>query len=177
VPRHRELLQLNHFELAALAAFVVKAEGPIHADEVARRVREAFGLERTGSRILNAITQALRTAERQGEVISEEGFWTALGRIHSQPRHRRLAALPLRRADRIAPHEYRLAVLRIIEAAVGIDRKDLIPECARLLGFDRTGTDLQAAIDKQITVLLKSDRIRSENGHINLPLDTARAAD
>jgi Protein of unknown function (DUF3320) len=163
--------------MANTAAFVVKAEGPIHAEEVARRIREAFGLERTGSRILSAIIQALQTAERQGELISEEGFWTALGRIHSPPRHRRHAALPLRRADRIAPHEYRLAVLRIIEAAVGIDRKDLIVETARLLGFDRTGTDLQAAIDKQIMVLLKGDRIRSENEHICLPLDTTRAAD
>jgi very-short-patch-repair endonuclease len=177
VPSHRELLQLDRFEMANTAAFVVKAEGPIHAEEVARRIREAFGLERTGSRILSAIIQALQTAERQGELISEEGFWTALGRIHSPPRHRRHAALPLRRADRIAPHEYRLAVLRIIEAAVGIDRKDLIVETARLLGFDRTGTDLQAAIDKQIMVLLKGDRIRSENEHICLPLDTARAAD
>ena len=43
-----------------------------------------------------------------------------------------------------------------------------IIETARLLGFDRTGTDLQAAIDNQITVLTESDRIRSESGHIYL---------
>jgi very-short-patch-repair endonuclease len=172
VPKQRELLQLNQFEMAAIAAFVVKAEAPIHAEEVARRIREAFGLERTGNRILNKINQALRTAESRGEVISEEGFWSGRECTHLLPRHRRHAALPLRRADRIAPHEYRLAILKIVEAAVGIDRKDLIVETARMIGFDRTGTDLQAAIDRQITVLLNTQRILSENGHIRLVLDS-----
>ena len=66
MPKHRDHLALKPFEMAALTAFVVKAEGPIHAEEVARRIREAFGLERTGSRILNKINEALRTAERLG---------------------------------------------------------------------------------------------------------------
>lgn len=168
VPRNRELLALNKFELGFLAAFVVRAEGPIHAEEVARRIREAFELERTGIRILKATTLGLRTAEQQGQAILEEGFWSAPERTHPLPRNRRNAALSLRRADRIAPHEYRLAIIQVVEAAVGIDRKNLIVETARLLGFDRTGADLQAAIDDQITVLIKSDRIRSENGHICL---------
>jgi very-short-patch-repair endonuclease len=168
VPTHRELLQLSQFEMAALAAFVVKAEAPIHAEEVARRIREAFGLERTGNRILAKTNDGLRTAERLGEIVSEEEFWSTRERHHPLPRDRRDAALPLRRADRIAPHEYRLAVLQVVEAAVGIAREDLIPETARLLGFDRTGNDLQKAIDKQIATLLKSAHIYSNNGHIYL---------
>jgi very-short-patch-repair endonuclease len=177
VPTHRDLLTLHPFEIAKLAAFVVKAEGPIHAEEVARRIREAFGLQRTGNRILGKINEALRTAERLGEVTSEEDFWSARERNHSLPRHRRDAALQLRRAERIAPVEYRLAVLRVIETSVGINREDLIVETARLLGFDRTGNDLQAAVDMQITTLLKTNHIRCESGYIRLALEKTRAAD
>jgi very-short-patch-repair endonuclease len=177
VPRHQELLALKPSEMAALTTFVVRAEGPIHADEVARRIREAFGLERTGSRILSKINEALGIAGRLGEVVLEEGFWSAPQEIRSLPRHRRDAALPLRRADRIAPHEYRLAALRVIETAVGIDREELIVETARLLGFDRTGNDLYAGIDEQITTLLKGNQIHSESGHIRIVLDPPRAAD
>ena len=177
VPKHRDLLAVEPGELVKLTTFVVKAEGPIHAEEVARRIREAFGLGRTGRRILSKINEALQTAERTGEVIREEGFWSAPQRTQSPPRHRRDAVLSLRRADRIAPHEYRLAVLRVIETAVGIVREDLIVETARLLGFDRTGNDLRAAIDKQITTLLQSHRVRSESGYIRLALDNPRAAD
>jgi hypothetical protein len=152
--------------MAALAGFVVKAEAPIHGEEVARRIREAFGLERTGNRILAKTEDGLRTAERIGEIIFEEGFWSTRERHHPLPRDRRNAALPLRRADRIAPCEYRLAVLQVVRAAVGIAREDLIPETARSLGFDRTGSDLQAAIDKQIGTLFKSGHIYSDNEHI-----------
>src|SRR5205823_3565269 len=123
-------------------------------------------LERTGNRILTRVTQGLQIAERQGEIITEEGFWTALRRKDAAPRSRRHAAGPHRRADRIAPQEYRLAILKVVEAAVGISRKDLIVETARLLGFDRTGTDLQAAIDQQIRVLLDDRRLSLENGHV-----------
>jgi hypothetical protein len=177
LPTHGDFLTLKPFEMAELAGSVVKAEAPIHAEEVARRIREAFGLQRTGNRILGKINEALRTAERLGEVISEEGFWSTRERRHPLPRHRRNAALPLRRADRIAPLEYRLAALRAVEMAVGIDREGLIVETARLLGFDRTGADLRTAIDEQISALLKSGRIRSECGHIRLALDDPRAAD
>jgi len=168
VPKHRELLQLTQSEMATLTAFVVKAEAPIHAEEVARRIREAFGLERTGNRILAKTNDGLRTAEQLGEIVFEEGFWSTRERRHPLPRDRRNAALPLRRADRIAPYEYRLAVLQVVEAAVGIAREDLLPETARLLGFDRTGNDLQKAIDKQIATLFKSAHIYSNNGHIYL---------
>ena len=59
-------------------------------------------------------------------------------------------------------------MLQVVEAAVGIAREDLLPETARLLGFDRTGNDLQKAIDKQIATLFKSAHIYSNNGHIYL---------
>ena len=114
----------------------------------------------------DALPISLRSAEQQAQAVLEEGFWSAPERTHPLPRNRRNAALSLRRCDRIAPHEYRLAVLQVVKAAVGIDRKDLIVETARLLGFDRTGTDLQAAIDEQISVLIKSNRICADNGHI-----------
>ena len=175
VPRQRELLQLSHSEMAAIAASVVKAEGPIHPEEVARRIREAFGLERTGNRILSKINQALGVAENRGEIIAEEGFWSGRERTHALPRNRRDAALPLRRADRIAPHEYRLAILKVVEKAAGIERRDLIVETARLIGFDRTGTDLQAAIDRQMTVLLDARRLISDNGHIRFASDNQPA--
>jgi very-short-patch-repair endonuclease len=166
VPANLELLQLSQLQMAALVAFVVKAEAPIHAEEVARRIREAFRLERTGSRVLAKTSDGLRAAQQRGEIVFEEGFWSAGERHHPLPRNRRNAALSLRRADRIAPHEYRLAVLQVVKAAVGIAREDLVAETARLLGFDRTGNDLHAAIDNQITILLTSEQIYLDTGHI-----------
>jgi hypothetical protein len=50
IPRRRSLQELTQTDLVAFVVDVVTAEGPIHLEEVARRVREAFGLDRTGNR-------------------------------------------------------------------------------------------------------------------------------
>ncbi|MGH7030088.1 MAG: DUF3320 domain-containing protein, partial [Stellaceae bacterium] len=74
--RGADLLGLARPRLAALAALVVCEEGPIHLEEVARRVRQAFGLDRTGRRILEAVGAALELAERQGSVTRDGLFWS-----------------------------------------------------------------------------------------------------
>ena len=72
-----ELFDVGRKELGELAAKVVQYESPIHVEEVARRVREAFGLGRTGRRILESISDALEQVGRQGKVAREGEFWSA----------------------------------------------------------------------------------------------------
>ncbi|MBM2324209.1 MULTISPECIES: DUF3320 domain-containing protein [Marivita] len=47
-------------QLAELVAGIVKTEGPIHVDEIARRISAAFGKTRTGNRIVDATERAVR---------------------------------------------------------------------------------------------------------------------
>ena len=91
-----------------MIAAVVRYEGPIHTEEVARRVREAFGLERTGRRILETIRVGLDGWVRQGAIVREDEFWLLANVVRQKPRNRRDAVLSLRRPDRIAAQEYSL---------------------------------------------------------------------
>jgi hypothetical protein len=50
--------------LAQLAIRIIEAEGPIHVEEVSRRIAASFGRERAGSRILSATNAALGYAQR-----------------------------------------------------------------------------------------------------------------
>jgi hypothetical protein len=120
VPHGVDLLDIPPHQLADFSVTVVKSEGPIHIEEVARRIREAFGLERTERRILEAVGAALRSAERRGAVRTDQDFWADDSAC--VPRDRRNAALPLRRADRIAPAEYQAAIRVILKQAVGCDQ-------------------------------------------------------
>jgi hypothetical protein len=62
--------------LVAMVLKIVIAEGPIHEDEVARRIAACFGKERTGVRIVSAVKAALRRAARQDtQLLSESQFW------------------------------------------------------------------------------------------------------
>jgi very-short-patch-repair endonuclease len=160
VPYRRDLLDLSIVEIAQIALTVVEAEGPIHTEEVARRIREAFGLQKTGKRILAHVRAGLKHLARRASVVRAGEFWSAPGRELPAVRNRRNAALPLRRAAMIAPAEYQLAISTIISDAVAISRSDLVVETARLFGFDRTGPDLKDAIDRQSAALVKMGRLQ-----------------
>ena len=168
-----DLVGLGRPELAALAARVVRDEGPIHVEEVARRVRQAFALNRTGHRILDAISAALEWAERRDLVIREGAFWSPSDRGLSMPRYRREAASPLRRADRIAPYEYRLAINAVLRACAGAARPGLIAEVARVLGFERTGNGLDRAVSTELDAMIAAGEIETVGDSLRLALVTA----
>jgi hypothetical protein len=136
----------------------VQKEGPVHTEEVARRIREAFGLHRTGNRILEHIRTGLKHLARDGHIDEDDEFWSPVGRELQAVRDRRNSDLPLRRAAMISPAEYQLAITRIISDAVAISREDLIIETARVFGFDRTGPDLREAIERQSEALVDLGR-------------------
>jgi very-short-patch-repair endonuclease len=160
VPRQRDLLDLSVSEIVPLALIVVVSEGPVHTEEVARRIREAFGLQRTGNRILEHIRGGLEHLAQAGDIDQDGEFWSPAGRELQAVRDRRNADLPLRRAAMISPCEYRCAITRIISDTVAISREDLIIETARVFGFDRTGPDLREAIDRQSEILVDLGRLK-----------------
>jgi hypothetical protein len=80
VPYRRDISDLSSAEIGRLALTVVEAEGPIHTEEIARRIREAFGLQRTGNRILDQIRGALRSLSRSRSLSQDREFWSIPGR-------------------------------------------------------------------------------------------------
>jgi very-short-patch-repair endonuclease len=89
VPNERNILDLSSAEIGRLVLTVVEAEGPIHTEEVARRVREAFGLQRTGNRILDHIRRGLISLSRSGSLSPDGEFWSISGRTIQAVRSRR----------------------------------------------------------------------------------------
>jgi very-short-patch-repair endonuclease len=162
VPYGRNLLDLTTAEIGRLALAVVEAEGPVHTEEVARRIREAFGLQKTGNRILKHVRDSLLALSRTKIIQREQEFWCIPGRELQAVRTRRNVPLPLRRAGMISPAEYQLAIRNIVEEAVAISRDDLGVETARRFGFDRTGPDLKQEIHRQATALTSEGKIGIE---------------
>jgi very-short-patch-repair endonuclease len=152
--------------LLDLVTNVVQHEAPIHLEEVARRIREAFGIERATIRIRNIIEVALRQAARQGTVSAEGEFWFAVGRELDEPRSRRDAGLSLRKHDRIAPQEYRLAIRAVLRESLSAERGELKALVARVLGFDRTGNGLDSSISSEINQMLKSGALSDSGGRL-----------
>ena len=153
-PRQRDLLKLPVSEIGRMALAVVEVEGPIHTDEVARRIREAFGLQKTGSNILAHVRKGLVHEARWGDLSQDGDFWIISGREVQKIRDRRTASLQVRKAANIAPSEFRLAIITVLNESVSMSRDDLIVQTARLFGFDRTGPELKQEIEKNISNLI-----------------------
>ncbi len=134
--------------LSDLARRIVNCEGPIHADEVARRVAASFGKEKAGSRILAAARHALSHAQAaRGDLLLENDFWFTKEQAHMPPvRDRSAETGATLKADYISTREIAAAIQIARDDNAGGCEDDLIRTTARLLGYRRVGPDLQARI-------------------------------
>jgi very-short-patch-repair endonuclease len=67
---------------------VVQVEGPVHEDEIARRIARACGRERTERRLAEAVGRGLAEALHSGLVACEGSFWHPAARDEQRVRDR-----------------------------------------------------------------------------------------
>ena len=109
--------------LAEIVARVVEIEGPIHRDEVARRITVLWGLQRTGARIADATSAAIDAAARSGKVRYDADFLSHYGMGAVPVRCRDgVKSAGLRRPEMLPPAEVREAVLRLAAGHIGLGR-------------------------------------------------------
>lgn len=151
--------EADQYLLARLAAQIVEDEGPIHEEEVARRIASAFGKERAGARILAAAQRALRSAQRAQSVpLQREGpFWSTVAQAASPVvRDRSAESGPLCKAGNIAMAEINQALRIAMEDNAGGADQEIIRTAARLLGFRRVGPDLQGRLQSGLREIKKA---------------------
>jgi Protein of unknown function (DUF2924)/Protein of unknown function (DUF3320) len=104
-------------QLADLVARIVGVEGPIHIDEVARRITSAFRKSRAGSRIVEAARRAARLALQRDQTLRQSGaFLFTEGQAKNAPvRDRSTEAGSLLKAAYLPPLEIAAAAQRIRE--------------------------------------------------------------
>lgn len=136
-------------QIGDLIIRIVEAEGPIHVDEIARRIAAAFGKARTGGRIVDATHRALRAVQRRSDnrlrqvgqfVLTEE-------QAAAQPvRDRRAETGAILKAEYLPPMEIAAAAARIRAESGLMPPEEMTRAVARLLGFQRVGPDLSETI-------------------------------
>lgn len=142
-------------ELVEIVQGIVKIEGPVHVDEVARRLATVLGKRRTGTRISTAARQALRNAQanHHGEehLQCSGDFWFTVAQSKNVPvRDRSGESGPTLQAAALSPMEVRAAATMLEKECGQMDRTEMVREIGRLLGFKRIGADLQRAINSSL---------------------------
>jgi len=145
----RELLGEPPATLAQAVATVVETESPIHVDDAIARVAAMWDT-RAGTRIHARVLESCALAERQ-HLIERRGDF--LWNPGQEPIVRSRAGTRIS-AERIAPEEYRAAVMLVLQGGHSFARPALVTEVRSVLGFGRTGAALDEAIGAVIDVML-----------------------
>ncbi len=150
-------------DLAKLAVKVVQAEGPVHADEVARRLTTLFGQTRAGSRISAAVEQALRWSVQRRTLQESDNFYWVVAQTEFVVRDReQVASATLRKPEMLPPIELRAGVVQFVTCHISASTDECVTGIARMLGFKKTSQQLSQTIESQIDWLVLHKEIVCE---------------
>jgi len=170
----QEIHEMLTSELARVVSKIIEVEGPVHGEEITRRVTQLWGLQRTGSRIREAVRLALRAVARESG-ISHDGNFYSLRNITEVPVRDRgdVEYTTLRKPEMIPPVEIRKAVVALVQAHLGVAEDEAVTEAARLFGFKSTSSRLRRVIQREIQSMLKNHTLNERNGKLYVPQEAA----
>jgi very-short-patch-repair endonuclease/DNA polymerase III delta prime subunit len=151
IPTNEELHLVAAELLAAAVEDVVRVEGPVHFDEVVRRIRTIWGLQRAGNRIREAIERGVQIAVRMQRVTRDGEF---LHVPQAPVVVRRRNGDPPARIEWIADAELAEAMQLVLRSEFATPREELIDAAARRVGIQATSSAvasrLSAVIDGEV---------------------------
>lgn len=147
---------------------VVRTEGPVRRDEVARRIAAAAGVKRVRNRIEAAFNRGLRDAVRANLIERREHFLWPLGMTRPTVRDRSNLHATGRGIHLIAPEEIAEAICLVVQRAYGINLEDIPQAVCRVFGFGRTSEDMSAMVTSIATNLGKTGALAIHDGHVTI---------
>ncbi|MBX7223290.1 MAG: DUF3320 domain-containing protein [Blastocatellia bacterium] len=147
--------------LAQTITEVLSVEAPIHLKDLASRVVARWGHDRVGQSMNRYLKQVLESHATQGKCRLAGDFVYQPNQPAELPiRSRTETDIP---PERIAPEEYRSAVLAVLRCGDGRKRDQLINSVRALFGFSRSGTTLTNLIGAVIDEL-QAEGVVGEGG-------------
>ena len=148
---------------------VVQAESPVHEAVAARRVTEAAGVKRMGSRIQEALSEAIDYAGRKGWIKKKRHLLSDPGQEEIPVRDRSDVEGEVRDIEHVPGPEIAEADQQIAEISFGIEKEELVQQVGRQLGFKRVGSNIRERIGSIIDTMLSEGVLTRENGQLAVP--------
>lgn len=154
-------------ELDALTLTVVAGEGPIHSDELQRRVLAHWELSRSGKKARTRIDDSVQRLVDSEEIALRGEFCWPISLVDAPLRDRSEAGP--RGVELLPPEELTAALELVARKEFRIGREDLIKRSGKLLGFKRPGSKLKGALGSALDALVTGGSLVEERGIVTLP--------
>jgi len=167
IPIQGELHEQSIEYLSIAVTKVVEDEGPIHFDEIVRRIRILWGLGRAGRRINDALKEATRKAISNRQILDNNNFLWAP--TMQTPRVRKRNDDPPPKIEFICEEEIIEALKLVIKNQHASTKEDLAIQASRLLGFQATRAETYSKIESIINKQLDDNKlVLKQNGMIDV---------
>lgn len=160
----QELHELPPSSMLEYVQQVVNKESPVHTIEVIRRITEGTGLKRAGSRIHEAINDAIGHGTRQQVLVKRQDFLWRPDMSIPPVRDRSHFENTAKKFEWVSPEEIRQALLRQIERSFSINASEAISSAAKLMGFHRVNSQAQIVFEQQISALMAEGHLLENDG-------------
>ena len=145
---------------------VVEVEGPVHIDEVARRICRAAGVRRVGNRIRGSIERAALSAVRAERIDKRGDFLWRTGESNARARNRAGMPNSARQIEYVAPEEIMAAAITVVTNSLGMQLEEIPQAVSRRLGFKRTTEDMGKRIGNIVDKLIESGELVIKGGYV-----------
>lgn len=156
-------------KLAGWIEQIVHVESPVHFDEMARRMVEAAGITRLGSRIRGQLMLATQFAEGSGKIVRRDEFLWSPQMQTPVLRKRAEFSASSKKIKLIAPEELELAIEKVVSDAVAIQPDAAVNLVAKLFGFSRVTDEMKQEILQVIRKMIESQKLRLDGGLLQIP--------
>ena len=173
--RHSNLHETAPGDLAKYVAHIVETEGPVHIEEVARRLSQLWGYQRSGSRIQASVRSAADLATRRMTIQYVDGeerrFLDRCDRSEKVAVRDRseVKSATLRKVEMIPPTEIREGILMAVGRNIGINAADCARDVSRMLGFKSLSADLRQCVSDVATKLVAEGSLTLVQEELRLP--------
>lgn len=165
---HQEIHTYSLGKLGTWIQEVVKVESPVHFEEMARRIADANGISKIGSRVRASITDATNYALKAGLIKKKDDFLWHFEEHLPVIRDRSLLNPSSKKLSFISDEEMNLAIIKVIKSSIAIQPDNAVVLIAKLFGFARVTEDMRNHILQSLAKAVKSEVIIKDGEFLKL---------
>ena len=138
---------------------VLELEAPISESLILRRVIQAFGIARAGSRLQQRSVEILKQATPVFTIQGQQKFYWHPSQNPDEYKGFRTSTSGIRDAGDVPVQEISNAICAVLERQIAMPKADLLREAAANLGYARLGNVVIASVSSGIDYAVKKGRI------------------
>lgn len=159
------------FVLIELIQSVLQVESPIHEEELSRRLMDAYGLKRMGSKIELTIDTAVNTGVSRNTFHRAGSFVYQDKARSARLRSRESLASSEKKIEYVSPEEIDLALLSAIQSGFSLAIDEATSGALALLGFGRATSKISDVVQQRLGKLHEAGQVRMEQGRFRVASD------